>query len=209
MKIKEESWNIVIAGKWNRYILTPDWVGKNIFEQQDLKVEFSMNMSLPPRFAASDVRFYPANEAVIFAPVLLDDATLSKAELMAAKLIQELKHTPITAFGINFGFIDAEPDAALCALFDTTDKDRLGGVGCEIKTSVITRMISFENRVVNLAIANDEAGNITFDFNFHYDVNGASGAEKLTGNEFKENKARAYRILKDAYNIEVTEEVAE
>lgn len=209
MKIKDESFNIVIAGKWNRYILTPDWVGKNILEQQDLKVEFSMNMSLPPRFATNEVRFYPANDAVIFAPILLDDTILSKTELMAAKLIQELKHTPISAFGINFGFIDTVPDAALCSLFDTTDKERLGGIGCEIKTSVITRSILFENRLVNLTITNDNDANVIFEFNFHYELNGSSGAEILTGNEFKDNRSRAYRILKDAYNIDVSEEVEE
>lgn len=209
MKIKEESWNIVIAGKWNRYILTPEWVGKNIFEQQELKVEFSMSLPLPPRFTASGVRFYPSTDAVIFAPIQLNDETLSRAETMAAKLITELKHTPITAFGINFGFIDTEPDAGLCALFDTKDKERLSEIGCDVKNNVIIRKVVFENKVLNLSITNDEEGSVVFEFNFHYELDGTTGVENLTGNEFKDNKDRVYRILKNAYNIDVAEEVAE
>jgi len=209
MKIKEESWNIVIAGKWNRYILTPEWVGKNIFAQPDLQVEFSLNLSLPPRFASNEIRFYPSNEAVIFAPIVLEDAILSKTELMAAKLIQELKHTPISAFGMNFGFIDTEANPALCSIFDTNDKEQLSGIGCEIKNSIINRKIIFEDKLINLSITNDEESNISFDFNFHYELNGAPGAESLTGNEFVENRNRAYKILKDAYNIEVSQEAEE
>jgi len=43
MKIILGSWSLVLAGKWNRHILTPKWVSDNLFEDENIGVEFPIN----------------------------------------------------------------------------------------------------------------------------------------------------------------------
>ena len=209
MKIREESFTIVIAGNWNKYILTPEWVSKNLFDAAELKVEIPISMNLPPRFADKEIRFIPSNNSVILVPLILTDDVLNKAEVMAVKLIEKLPYTPIGAFGINFGFIEDNPEAPLCALFNTSDQEPLSTFGCDIKSCIISRKLEFEGKTINLTITNDESSNISFDFNFHYEIANSEDAIRLLGNEFLADKAHALNIMRTVYNSEICEEVTE
>lgn len=209
MKIRDESLTIVIAGNWNKYILTPEWVSKNLFDAAELKVEIPISMNLPPRFADKEIRFIPSNNSVILVPLILTDEVLNKVEAMAVKLIEKLPYTPIGAFGINFGFIEDNPEASLCALFNTSDQEPLSTFGCDIKSCIISRKLEFEGKTINLTITNDEASNISFDFNFHYEIANSEDAIKLLGTEFLTDKAHALNIMKTVYGSEICEEVSE
>ena len=39
MKIIDGTWSLVTVGKWNKYILNPNWVGKNIFNEEKIRVD--------------------------------------------------------------------------------------------------------------------------------------------------------------------------
>jgi hypothetical protein len=206
MKINANAWTIVLAGNWNKNILSPQWTAEHIFnvDKLNLKFEISMNLNLPPRLSSSEVSMLPSDNAVIFAPLQQTDECYQKAENFASNLLEKLPYTPMSAFGINFGFVEESPDSSLLSLFELNDKTDLNEFGCEIKECGIVRRLQMEGKVLNLTISHADA-KITFDFNFHYDVRDAKNAKELLQGQTAANRILAYKILNDIYNLEVQE----
>src|SRR4030042_1937850 len=79
MKIKDESCTIVLIGNWNKYILSPGWSAKNIFNEPKLQVEIALDLGLPPRYTSEQthVRMIPAADNVTFVALQNDNECLS------------------------------------------------------------------------------------------------------------------------------------
>jgi hypothetical protein len=204
MKINPPGWTIFLAGNWNRFILSPQWSAKNIYDLDELKVEFALNLSLPPRFSSPDVAMVPSSNSVVFMPLQFDDVCLQKAEQFAHNLIDKLPYTPMNAFGINFGFIEENPDADLMSIFDSSDRTKLVEFGCEVDEASIKRKIKYGENIINLTVKKAEEG-IVFNFNFHYEVRDASHANEQLKGQVLINKNLAYKMLAEIYNIYVQE----
>jgi hypothetical protein len=204
MKINAPSWTIVLAGNWNRYILSPEWAAKNIFDVEKLKIEFAVNINLSPRFSSPEVAMMPSEAAVIFMPLQQTDDCLSITAQLAQNLILKLPYTPMSAFGINFGFIEENPDGTLLSLFNFTDTQKLGEFGSDVKESGIVRRLLIDGKILNLTVNHVEAG-VTFDFNFHYEVRDAEHANELLNGQAITNKNLAYKMISDIYNLEIEE----
>ncbi|MBI2354310.1 MAG: hypothetical protein HYV06_04645 [Deltaproteobacteria bacterium] len=204
MKINSNGWTIVLAGNWNRHILSPEWAAKHIFAVEKLKVEFALNIALAPRFSSPDVAMMPSENAVVFMPLQQTDECLLKTEQFVHNLINKLPYTPMSAFGINFSFIENNPDSDLLALFNIKDGQGMNDFGCEVRGSGIIRQLQIEGTTLNLSIGHSEEG-ISFDFNFHYDVSDAARANELLEGQAVANKVMAYRMLSEIYHLEVEE----
>lgn len=205
MVVKQDSWTVVILGKWNKYILSPEWSAGNIFNLEKLRVEFGISVDLPPRYIGSDVRMTPSEDTVIFTALEHTDEALAKIEEYASSLFEKLPYTPIGAFGINFGFVEKAGSGSLSSIFDLTDDTKLVESGCSIKQKSISRQLNFSEKTLNLTIAqlNSE---IAFEFNFHYDVKNCQEARAKLNKQIIENKVFALRLLKDAYDLNLEEE---
>jgi len=195
MIIKNEGWNLVLLGKWNKYILSPEWSAKNIFGVDKVQVEFAINLDQPPRFTSGNVRMIPGEDSVVFVPVECVEASLVEMEKCAQKLLETLPYTPVYACGINFGFtekIDMLP-ASVTRLFDIEDTELLSGHG-EIQESSIRRTIQLDKKKLMFMIAQNE-DEVLFDFNFHYDVKDGNSARELLAGEVVENRKYSLDIL--------------
>ncbi len=95
MEILPESLTFIIAGKWNKYILSHEWVAKNIFKEDNINVEFSMEPDLPFRYHKGNIRFIPTNNNVTFQALNHDRQTLDDIEEKAKNLISLLDKTPL------------------------------------------------------------------------------------------------------------------
>jgi len=78
MIIKSDGWNLVLLGKWNKYILSPEWTAENIFQVDGVQVEFSINLDRPHRYTSDTVRMIPGEDSVVFIPIEFDNETLSR-----------------------------------------------------------------------------------------------------------------------------------
>ncbi len=105
MNLRKDSVSLIIVGKWNRYILTPEWIAKHFFNATELAVEFSLNLDSPPRFTRDDIRIVPEDNRIKFEALRYNDDVLLQIEQMSVKLAKLLPVTPVKAFGINFGFV--------------------------------------------------------------------------------------------------------
>ena len=85
-------------------------------------------------------------------------------------------------------------------IFKFSDTDRLGQERYLIKSSALQRSLIVEDRVLNLNISTNDT-EVSFDFNFHYDVSNAKDAiDKITSNAVT-NKIIAEKILSNVYKL--------
>ncbi len=197
MKVKKDSTNLVIAGKWNKYILSPDWLAKQIFEKSEIKVEFSFALDTP-RFTCDNIRIVPTEDRVTFIALEYSNGILEKIENMAYRLIDLLPFTPIAAFGTNFVYIEEGARGDLLDIFELKDNDKLSDYDVTIKENSIRRKLLIEEQELNLAIL-QEGENVVFDFNFHYDTPTFT-KDNIKG-RFVENRKITENLLKDVYKL--------
>lgn len=203
MKIKEESCTIVLLGNWNRYILSPGWSAKNIFNEPELEVEIALDLGLPPRYtsAQSHVRLIPTEDNITFVALQNDNECLQKMEDLANELVSKLSYTPVRAFGTNIGFVDDASKNDLLGIFKFSDNEQLSNFGCQFTFNSVRRRLIVENRTLNLTISH-KGSEIYLDFNFHYDVSGTNEVMIKMKNSVVENKKIAETLLKSVYNLD-------
>lgn len=206
MKLIDGSWSLVITGKWNRYILNPSWIGKNLFHEDQIKVEFPVNNpDLPPRYVSSDnIIFVPTTHRTNFiVQEPYSDEMLTKIGKMNRILVEILSHTPLSGIGANFGFEQDSDQFTGLDLFKFHDLDHLADNDLFPKTMEIRRQFDIDKSQLNFTIRYDEE-KVTFDFNFHYNVSSSAEAlEILVDNLLIENRDKALQILKNTYNLEL------
>jgi hypothetical protein len=204
MKIKEEGWNIVLVGKWNKYILSPEWSAQNIFGVDRVNVEFGINVDVPPRYTANNVNLVASEDIVIFSYKKYDDETLDNAVNACTSLLNKLPFTPVAACGINFGFSEGIQDSNIGNLFSFDDDDRLISFGSVITSKSVSRKLTIRDRILNFNVSKDNE-QIDFSFNFHYDVKSCEGVETAIGS-LKDNLEIARGILQDIYGLVIDAE---
>lgn len=206
MKIIEGSWSVVIVGKWNRYILTPEWVGKNIFEKEEIEVEFPINKpELSPRYKSDNIIFLPAiHRCQFIAQEPYDNNDLlEKICILSNKLVKILKYTPLSAIGVNFGFEEDISNFSRLEIFSLNDQSDFSDQNFEISFTEIKRQLKINNKLLNLSLSHNNE-KVFIDFNFHYTVDNAESAEIILSNKlFSENKAIVFNMLQEIYDLKI------
>ena len=209
MKIIDGSCSLVIVGKWNRYLLTPEWVGKNLFHEETIEVEFPINRpDLAPRYKTKDnIMFLPAvHRCQFIAPEPYDDKILEKICVYSKKLIEILNHTPVSALGINLGFEASIDEFENIELFSLSDSDALIDEDYVTKTIEIKRQFEINEKLVNLSITKTP-DTISFDFNYHTDIDDTKNfTDLLSDDQMKKNKNESIKMLSLVYNLTLDEE---
>ena len=200
-----DNWTLVVVGDWNTRIFTPDWVGAKLFEADDLTTEVSLTPGQSMvRFTHAGVRIIPQDDRLVIGVQDIASDTLSRAEEVGVRLLSLLPHTPVTAYGVNFGFLEARPRTALTAVFRASDHKRISEM-YEIGRIELTRTLGLDEGVLNLKHVFDDP-TVELHFNFHHQSPEAGlAAEGLRG-RVQEYRAVAYRILEEAYALRVNEE---
>src|SRR4051794_6937811 len=109
MIAKKDSWNIVLAGLWNRAIFTPEWVGRLLFKQTEVETLISIMPHMPIIYRNQQVSMEVALSRLVFKPRSISEASLMAAEDMAHKVLKILQDTPLLGVGVNFNFTESEP----------------------------------------------------------------------------------------------------
>lgn len=202
MKVKQDSTNLVLAGKWNKYILSPKWMAENIFKKKEIQVEFSFNLDLPPRFTSDNIRIVPTEDRVVFVALAYDEDIIKRLEKMAYNLVELLPHTPVTAFGTNFAYIEDGETKDLLSLFELKDNSDLSDYNVRIENYSIKRKLLIDEQILNLNIIQNR-GNVVFDLNFHYETPLTDKIKEKICNRFVENKKIAENLLKEVYGLKL------
>jgi hypothetical protein len=212
MKPRLPEWTIVIAGQWNSRIFTPPWAANNLFKNKLVQVEMGVGPGVQFfKLSANDLVIIPKDESLIFAPSKLSDAVLRQAEVTAARAAELLPHTPVSAWGINFGFEEESISPELSGLFQFGDTQHLSDASLATagERSILRKLTTSSGVELNLRLTLDD-GKLLFHFNFNHKVNSAASVkEALEKGHVLEYRALALGLLEKAYHLHVDSEEGE
>lgn len=204
MKIVDDSITLVIVGKWNKSILTPDWVSKNLFKTSTVQFEFSLNPDFPVRYTADNIRLSLFSDKIIFTALKKDEEVFSKLENMARELVTLLPHTPISAYGINISFSIEDIPAEIVSLFQFSDAAIISDENIDIVNSSIKRTLNISGDICNFTITNNFS-NMLFEFNFHSPSQQSSAFLETCLGKMSRNINQAISFLNNIYHLSESE----
>jgi hypothetical protein len=200
MQPRTEGWSIVVVGHWNSAIFSPGWIAGRLTSSKEVGIEFAVDEPIqPPRFTFDGISLRLAERRLVLAPSTPDDIVLQQMEDVACKVLGELPHTPISAIGINFQFLEPEPVGTIAELFDLKDGGPLSDSGFLLKSTDIKRTVERDDQLLNLTLSFRENSTILIDFNFHREVKGAPAAREALAAGVVKLKALAFGVLSDIY----------
>ena len=175
LEVMREHWTIVILGRWNVAIFNPDWLRRNIFQSTDITLEIGIQPELPRRITGDNVVIIPANSRLMLVPNDLEEPTLLRTEQAACKILELLKHTPVNAVGINYGYrvkpLLPELRDKLPVIFATEfAKENL-----TIRSREYKWTCQYEQQTLNISCQSDGEEAVVL-FNFHLDVTDTEAA---------------------------------
>lgn len=187
MEEKLQGCSIVILGSWNTRILIPPWLGQYIFKKESLEILFPMDPNFPIKVSDGENYLIDINDDKLqFTPKKLDDETLAIMGKGASTILEKLPHTPITAIGINFSFLET---ADKINIYNSIDKETLNLVESddyinELKEFHFLRSFelskNLDTRILNFKIVRKiESNEIQLDFNYHKNLNNKEARKLL------------------------------
>lgn len=173
--------SLIIAGNWNPAIFTPPWIGRYAFdgsvgdeiplaivqetERQDLGDQV-LELSQRPVVVYHEeigISCSPNRLEIFFNRT--DSTVLSRAEEICVRLLTALEHTPLGPYGVNFQFIDTDPDPAVTDLIETHEE--LARVKQVLSRELRTCLSFSDGCDLNLRRVLDDFG-LQLAFNFHH-----------------------------------------
>jgi hypothetical protein len=207
MKKKLDQWSLVIVGGWNPAILSPTWLAKEVFRQEEIGILFPVLGAGPPIFQTKDIRMVVSPESITFMPLKDSDDILNRIEMAARHILATLHHTPIVAFGENFQYTEDECPPALIQGMKFWDMESLATEGAIGEVSLIRSISLPSSCQLNLKLVFN--GSCRVDLNYHYAVAPALGtadavATQMT-NTYVPNRNHGIELLKKVYNFQLDE----
>lgn len=170
MNVKPHGWNVVLLGRWNTAIFTPEWIAKRLFDLESgemVEVAVSVDEALPHRLKVRNITVIPSSTQLVVAPQKMGYEELDAARKIAAKALSELKETPVAAVGFNIRFQIESPQASLLdSLAPDIDKS-LSNSGHIIESRVLKRSLRFNTGLLNLSVTVSNDATAELEFNFH------------------------------------------
>lgn len=187
MKLVSNETSLVISGAWNPAILTPAWVlhhglGRPLDEGELVKAFLPAGASGLfefPHYVHKELSFSVRPDRLILSLSEFKPEGIDILEDAAAKMIGELKHTPITGVGHNFEFRETNPKPENLNIFTASRQDLTDSMPVGWSPSSAVLAASFKNDtdtvVVNVT-RQYEANTLIVKFNFHHPIKSADEA---------------------------------
>lgn len=203
-----EAFNIVLIGSWNPAIFSPEWTKQNLADDLEREVVLAIPiqmMAMPPRLTVDNINIYPSTQALGIDCADYDDIALDVCSRKLERLATLLPHTPVTAVGVNFRFVDSLGDnLALARLFTFDDAGKIDSVEYTLATTLIKRAyILPDSTILNFSIE-AQSDQLRIEFNFHTDIKSLSEVPQLTKlARIKKYRAQAISFMDIVYDVQM------
>lgn len=203
MKFKEEmGFNILILGRWNPAVLSPQWIRNNII---DSEVSFAIpidDSGAPSRLSFSNIHLFPTRRYLDARPTDVQENAFTTVGEIVSKILALLSHTPISAVGINFRFIEVAHTENLAPNFQFDDAAKISHDKYSLLTSSINRSFRLENDdKLNLSLIYD-GKEMSVEFNFHTDSSDLAIIQsKLTAENINARLEEAKCFMQATYGL--------
>lgn len=194
MNINHGETSLVIAGAWNPAILSPQWVlqhglGKELDGTNHIQAYMPAGQGVIfefPRYVLEDFTFTARADALVIIPTATEQERMAIAEDAAAKMLQELQHTPVGGIGHNFEFREPNPQPGQLQVFTDSRQDIADEMPENWNPTSAVIMSSFSNatNAVVLTISRHfEVERMRVKVNFHHPVAGVDQALQILRGE--------------------------
>jgi hypothetical protein len=212
MQPKPGFFNLVIAGNWNPYIFSPDWIKSNLIvsdDGQDHPIKLAVplnNPDAPPQITFDGFQLFPSITRLEIKPEKLSVEAMHRCTNVAKKCLQLLNHTPVFAIGVNFGFEEQEEPEALATAVKFEDSSRIDSEKYQLNSSESKRVFSLKDDPAKLIVRLSSNKEAYIDFNFEIQTpNAAAADESLTTERVSILYEKAVAFIKDVYGLEVND----
>ena len=215
MKLDNAFTALVIVGGWNKYIFTTDWIKRYLFpeEKDDLDVNARAEFWLMPgtqvvsqRISSKDVSIFLQGTRLFLTPVQNEIRGADRIEDIAIQLADYLPHTPVSGYGVNFGFTDINVSENLIKIMRPIDTTDMVAAGAQMKDEHYRRRLIWNGQNLNVTIG--ITGDVlALHFNFLFDIPDlAKLKSQITENPILALKQEAIEFISKIYGLEVEED---
>ena len=206
LRVSIDKCSIVVAGLWNPYIFSPEWIAANLLQEPLLTPEANFEVAVGPgvasqiRILLSDVIISPTRQMVQFQPQSFTDSCLVRLENMAVRMLAILPHTPLKGYGVNFGFECSTDQNA--ELFNAKDYSDLHALDLEpTQRQIVRNLRHTQHCTLNLFMSIDVDKNVlNILCNFHHSPTKEGKLDsQLVNDKVLEYKMFALNLLKKVY----------
>lgn len=213
MKLVNQETTLVIAGAWNPAILTPSWILKNGLGKEldgNNRIEISMPVDVGafqfPRYTLEDLQYTARTDALVFFPGETTEDRLQLLEKVAARILDQLGHTPVSGVGHNFEFQDEAPSIESLQTLENAKNDLIDIAPKNwnfSSSAIITSLKRDETTIINIH-RYYEGTKLGVKFNFHHPISSvAQGSSILRGQNgylsFFRNYLSAKELIEKLY----------
>lgn len=167
--MQPDNWNIVVAGEWNRAIITPAWTAKTVFGLESgstIEALVPLDGFAPYQLRHNGITLIPARGQLLFQ---LDKPELDflKRGLDAARnAINDLPRTPLAACGINLRYSSSEPSSQLLDAMKCKTEKLFSDAGYKVFTRRRSDTLVFEKGCINVIADIPTDGPVGLTLNF-------------------------------------------
>lgn len=183
-------------------IFSPDWVARQIYECEEIETLVSIVPSAPVIYRHHAVELRVMGSRLEFVARESNDDTLGRAESYASTVLQKLSETPVSAVGINFGFVEQHPSDDLLRLLNFNDDAEIATAGWEIGKKEMKRSLERDTLNLNLTYAL-LTGTVLVDLNFHHVVDSASTANERIRGQVMARKGDGLDLLAETAQLQL------
>jgi hypothetical protein len=170
---------LVVAGAWNAAILTPEWVLKHGLDREG---EARVRVFIPagagaifefPRYSLDRFSYVVRPDALAIAPLHTAEEDIQLVEDATAKMLEALRHTPVTGVGHNFEFRENELKPQHASVFTRAREDLCDKFPAGWDPAAVNIHSSFKHQETNVIVNISrilDAGTISVKFNFHHPI---------------------------------------
>jgi len=173
MALHPENWSVIILGRWNRNILTPQRVWDTVFgrkETGEMQVLIPMDGISPYMLKGphNDILFVVEGGRIRIQVEKPTYISLNRAKAAGNKVLEWLPETPVVAAGFNINFKAGEPSTDIAKYLDSQADSQLSGISGLDKMigRSVERSFEFRQGTLNLKFAL-ESDNYFLNCNFN------------------------------------------
>lgn len=193
---------LVVVGKWNIHVFSPDWVKQNLFEGEEMKISVVLP-SGPFQFRGNSFELTVSDNRLHFELLSKEDSARIDAIQALRTILRLLGQTPVTAFGINFVY---DTDHDLRDYFKSFGQTNnvVGLPFTRIKREVKWSMYDEKSNSTNIRLF-EETGKYRVDVNYNYPVTECFQIMEMIDDDsvLANKKADCEQLLKERLNIDI------
>src|SRR4051812_42213395 len=119
MPLEPGDWNVVVVGRWNRSILTPQGIASRLLQLPpgtEVGIEVPMDAIWPYRVSYGDLVIMVSEQQLIVEAAENSFPSLQRAMRVVYRAMQNLPETPVFAAGFNIRCKGSVEDETLAPL---------------------------------------------------------------------------------------------